>query len=440
MDDAPAPFEKEKRSKRPAPASPSDESPQRPRAKRVEGEAERARVGTGADEEPERNGVRRERPGQAGIAPGEKAQRDEGFLMALKSRSKGRAKLDRFDEEFNRLRIARPPNAGGCLADPLIVNPADVDDLAYEAFKAAPPEQLEELFRISAAGNFVEVDFVPLVRQRPAAAVVVRDASVPNFKKFKSVRGARAASRISAYSHRAQTNRTKRTPIALSLPDENDYVSGSESGAVSCSAAALTALAARRAGPSVPSASVRPSQIDELDQDDGDVLAGLHAPAAPARGKKKKSIFASVSDSESDGAGEGDEAPLGGRRVGRRATGRDSGGRSRAVVRDEEESEPEADEQRSPEPDLRLDVDYAPMDLSADMGPPRTATRQRKGTAVPSSSRQRTRESPAAAPGRSDSQVDQLITDDDEDGEVFSGFKRKKAPSASAGGSKRTRR
>lgn len=192
---------------------------------------------------------------------------------------------------------------------------------------------------------------------------------------------------------------------------------------------------------------MQPSQVDELDQDDGDVLAGLHAPAASARSKrKKKSIFASVSDSESDGGGEGDEAPLGGRRAARRATGRDSGGRRRAaVLRDEAESEQEADEQRSPEPDLRLDVDYAPMDLGAELTPPPASTRQRKGTAVPSSSHQRALQSleALATPGRSDSQVDQIIEDDDDDdddGVVFSGFKRKKASSASAGGSKRTRR
>ncbi|PWN41056.1 hypothetical protein IE81DRAFT_195963 [Ceraceosorus guamensis] len=161
------------------------------RRKRPTNDVERARVGAssearGTSASDAQSFFIREKGGKAGIAPGQKPDRDEVFLQALSTGS--RTKFDKFDQEFNKLRIARPQYAGGSLATTHFVNQEEADDQMFEAFKLARAEELDDLFSVS-HGNFVAVDFVPLIKrreQRPASTTI---DGRPNFKKFKQVRG-----------------------------------------------------------------------------------------------------------------------------------------------------------------------------------------------------------------------------------------------------------
>lgn len=113
------------------------------------------------------------------------------FLQALASQKRGKKKMDEFDAEFNKLRIARPvftqptsTSAGGPVVDANEVDAADAD---FEAFRRMAEDQID----MSVRGNFVQVDFVPLVRKtrttQNQAAERPEWRGVPNFKKFKVV-------------------------------------------------------------------------------------------------------------------------------------------------------------------------------------------------------------------------------------------------------------
>ncbi|CDW96879.1 hypothetical protein [Sporisorium scitamineum] len=165
----------------------------------------------------------------AGLANGAQPDTEPQFLQALNTqRAKGK-KMDDFDVEFNRLQIAKPGSQASGSLDRFVgsrsgrgaqqqkqtpgsnANHVDED---YEAFKKIAEEDL----RIHVRGNFVQVDFVPLVRKKKAAEEVTEvsrpsGADVPNFKKFRPKSAVRAVAKPAA----------SKPQIALTLPESNDY-------------------------------------------------------------------------------------------------------------------------------------------------------------------------------------------------------------------------
>ncbi|SPO24869.1 uncharacterized protein UTRI_01374_B [Ustilago trichophora] len=163
----------------------------------------------------------------AGLADGAHPDTEPQFLQALNTqRAKGK-KMDEFDAEFNRLQIAKPNTQTGTLdkfvgARTKQKAPAQnaATDEDYEAFK----QMAEEELRIHVRGNFVQVDFVPLVRKKPPqqqqqqAPNGVQDAGKPNFKKFRPKSTVvKLATKVAAVKAPA------RASIALVLPESNDY-------------------------------------------------------------------------------------------------------------------------------------------------------------------------------------------------------------------------
>ncbi|TKY85117.1 hypothetical protein EX895_006197 [Sporisorium graminicola] len=172
--------------------------------------------------------------GLAGLTNGAAPDSEPQFLQALNTqRAKGK-KMDDFDVEFNRLQIARPgsqtvsgsrdqfngPRPGKGAQQERQTQGFDTGyvDEDYEAFK----QMAEEELRIHVRGNFVQVDFVPLVRQKKAVdeepqVTPASGADVPNFKKFRPKSTAGSSSRAGARPTAA------RLQIALTLPESNDY-------------------------------------------------------------------------------------------------------------------------------------------------------------------------------------------------------------------------
>ncbi|CAO1626050.1 unnamed protein product [Parajaminaea phylloscopi] len=115
-----------------------------------------------------------------GKAAGEAPDVEPDFLQALAMKKKGkRAVVDDFDIEFNNLRLTKPAKDR---------DRGTYNDEQYEAWQAT---ELDD-FALP-VGNFVQVDFVPLLRKGPPASGERRGAEAdsrwagrPNFKKFKS--------------------------------------------------------------------------------------------------------------------------------------------------------------------------------------------------------------------------------------------------------------
>ena len=172
-----------------------------------------------------------------GLSNGAQPDSEPQFLQALNTqRAKGK-KMDDFDVEFNRLQIAKPnPQAASGSLDKFLgsrsgrtggqqqrqtsnSNAGHIDE-DYEAFKRMAEEEL----RIHVRGNFVQVDFVPLVRQKKAneesQAARPSNADVPNFKRF---RPKNATASGNAATRSAATTVSHKPQIALVLPEGNDY-------------------------------------------------------------------------------------------------------------------------------------------------------------------------------------------------------------------------
>ncbi|SJX61082.1 uncharacterized protein SRS1_12304 [Sporisorium reilianum f. sp. reilianum] len=165
----------------------------------------------------------------AGLSNGAQPDSEPQFLQALNTqRAKGK-KMDDFDVEFNRLQIAKPGSQASGSLDRFLgsrsgrgaqqqkqaqgSNAGYIDD-DYEAFK----QMAEEELRIHVRGNFVQVDFVPLVRQKKAVDQEARSSrgpggDVPNFKKFRPKGAGRSAAKPDA----------SKPQIALTLPESNNY-------------------------------------------------------------------------------------------------------------------------------------------------------------------------------------------------------------------------
>ncbi|CEH13995.1 hypothetical protein CBOM_01878 [Ceraceosorus bombacis] len=340
----------------------------------------------------------REKSGKAGIAPGQKPDRDEVFLQALSTGS--RTKFDKFDEEFNKLRIARPQYAGGSLATTHFVNQEEADDQMFEAFKLARAEELDDLFSVS-HGNFVAVDFVPLIKRREQRPASTAFDGRPNFKKFK------------------QAERPKRVPIAL------EHASGP--GEMFGDPAVRNASATRSHDTTQDLAVTATPEA-------GMFAATTGASARPRT--KKKSLFADPSESEE----EEEAKPIGSRRHAaassrpKQVSDVPSRGRRNkalaALYEDVEDLEdidesPGADEDAaSPEPDLRLDDDW-----ELDGADGSNASMRPQGGLASSRS---------AAPSKSHHR--RGGDDSDGDSVTFGGFKRTRRAPSSTAPSKRARR
>lgn len=114
-----------------------------------------------------------------GKAPGEQPDTEPDFLQALASKRKGKkAVVDDFDREFNNLRLTKPTRATRA--------EQNVDE-TYEAWQATDIDDFD-----LPVGNFVQVDFVPLMRKgKPGEATMSIPSNShgkPNFKKFKNKR------------------------------------------------------------------------------------------------------------------------------------------------------------------------------------------------------------------------------------------------------------
>lgn len=148
--------------------------------------------------------------------------KDDRFLQSLMTLKKSKKHIDAFDKEFDRLRIAKPAQsqAGSSKSKETTMLVRD-DELEDPDFVAWQKMSIED-FNIGAAGNFVQVDFVPLVRpERSNRSVTVGDSSTgssegnsstwqgrPNFKKFRC------------------KERAARKPIAMDLVEPDDYGTG----------------------------------------------------------------------------------------------------------------------------------------------------------------------------------------------------------------------
>ncbi|PWN36754.1 uncharacterized protein FA14DRAFT_159136 [Meira miltonrushii] len=148
--------------------------------------------------------------------------KDDRFLQSLMTLKKSKKNIDAFDKEFDRLRIAKPiqSQAGSSKNKETTMLVRD-DELEDPDFVAWQKMSIDD-FNIGAAGNFVQVDFVPLVRtERSNRSVTVGDTSTassegassawqgrPNFKKFRS------------------KDRATRKPIAMDLVQPHDYGTG----------------------------------------------------------------------------------------------------------------------------------------------------------------------------------------------------------------------
>ncbi|KAJ9477723.1 DNA damage response protein RcaA [Pseudozyma hubeiensis] len=167
----------------------------------------------------------------SGLSNGAQPDSEPQFLQALNTqRAKGK-KMDDFDVEFNRLQIAKPGTQSGSM-DKFLgsrsgragreqqqqdSNAGAIDE-DYEAFK----QMAEEELRIHVRGNFVQVDFVPLVRKKVVDEEVASrrgvGANVPNFKKFRP-KATTSSSRTAPPTAAAHA----KPRISLVLPESNDY-------------------------------------------------------------------------------------------------------------------------------------------------------------------------------------------------------------------------
>lgn len=154
--------------------------------------------------------VRNDPSHETGLSQGAPPDSEPQFLQALNTQRARGKKMDEFDAEFNRLQIAKPRTT----AQSQRTAHESVVDEDYEAFK----QMAEEELRIHVRGNFVQVDFVPLVRQKKDKdrSQTPQGTGVPNFKKFRPKGVAKPAPRPSASG-------SQRPQIALVLPESNDY-------------------------------------------------------------------------------------------------------------------------------------------------------------------------------------------------------------------------
>ncbi|KAN0061616.1 hypothetical protein ACQY0O_006464 [Thecaphora frezii] len=184
--------------------------------------------------------------GRNGVERGGQPDTEPQFLLALNTQKSRRKKMDEFDDEFNQLKITKPTAAGmrggrgGKAAEASSAKGRGekfVVDEDFEAFKRLAEEEL----RIDVRGNFVQVDFVPLVVKRatgnsgmsgsasstPQQSQPPEGQGVPNFKKFRSKsqssRASQPNSRMPGSRPQRGTASGRRQPVVMQLTESNDY-------------------------------------------------------------------------------------------------------------------------------------------------------------------------------------------------------------------------
>lgn len=161
-----------------------------------------------ARDPPLRNQVLREKAASSADTAGDT---DSKFLQAMSTSKRNKKGMDQFDRDFNLLRIVKPVRGGEGRQNKII---ADVEDPEYRAWEQMGPSD----FDINAAGNFVQVDFVPLVYQRSEEEERERNQRLeclhrewqgrPNFKRFRA------------------KQRARREPLAMKVDDGVSYGTG----------------------------------------------------------------------------------------------------------------------------------------------------------------------------------------------------------------------
>ena len=161
-----------------------------------------------ARDPPLRNQVLHEKAASSADTAGDT---DSKFLQAMSTSKRNKKGMDQFDRDFNLLRIVKPVRGGEGRQNKII---ADVDDPEYRAWEQMGPSD----FDINAAGNFVQVDFVPLVYQRSEEEERERNQRLeclrrewqgrPNFKRFRA------------------KQRARREPLVMDVDDGVSYGTG----------------------------------------------------------------------------------------------------------------------------------------------------------------------------------------------------------------------
>ncbi|GAC72769.1 hypothetical protein PANT_7c00267 [Moesziomyces antarcticus T-34] len=254
--------------------------------------------------------VRADTDAAQGLAEGAQPDTEPQFLAALDTQRAQVSAVDDFDADFNRLTIAK--TASGPLdrhvasrSTKAQTQPARKDaavDEDYEAFKRMAEEEL----RMHVRGNFVQVDFVPLVRKQTMRTATATSAG-PNFKKFR--RKAEAGAQ-------AQDAQVSRTQVALTLPESNDYGLGEayweHNDETSLPHEGAAATRRGRAKVALDPASVEAGSVDlgldDLDEESDDgadmttLLERRHGRpsqrASQARGRKRPVAMVDESDDE----------------------------------------------------------------------------------------------------------------------------------------------
>lgn len=324
---------------------------------------------------------------------GEDTGQDSRFLQAIATNRKTKRPLDNFDKEFNQLRIARPPGAGSSHlsqtappAEPskgkraasqkltdrpqaasvngYYVDVDEVDDPDYRVWQQMDADD----FDIHAAGNFVQVDFVPLVRKtfgpqrssfHPSSATSIGDGAQdslrssatwqgrPNFKKFKV------------------KERAGKMPVVMDLEETADFGTGTGYG--------------KGKGKERPRITVRRPVDDgegnrgvkEQGSRQGSEEVELMGPPPKAGPTQKRSVLADFSDEEDEEM----EIGKGAKRKGRKQSAAPPPSKvsSSRGLKIRETEEGEAEEEDHFVPDMTLDLDE---DITFGDGPTQAVARQ----------------------------------------------------------------
>ncbi|PWN30805.1 hypothetical protein BDZ90DRAFT_229801 [Jaminaea rosea] len=294
--------------------------------------------------------VIRSTPGPRGKGVGEKPDEEPTFLQALAMRKKGKkAVIDDFDREFNNLKLTKPARG---------VDEDRGRDEAYEAWEATRIDDWE-----TPVGNFVQVDFVPLMRKdgraRGGSAAASVDApskwaNLPNFKKFKPKGKAGSA---------PPQEKQRRAPVRMDLTEGQDFGLGEDY---------MDRPKAKAFG------------LAELEPEDDDTLRTHAGMGSQARRVAKSSamqrsqgVFTALQESDDEETQE----DRGGRRAGpsqRGAAAKGMQSRRRSTL-EEDDNEEEEDDDGEAYPDLRLPTNTGDYDMSISRSQRPPTSRNKRG-------------------------------------------------------------
>lgn len=234
---------------------------------------------------------------------------DSRFLLAMATNRKTKRPMDQFDKEFNQLRIARPPGAGivksnnkssqsmhssdsKARAAPrsitapgsghCYVDADEVDDPGYKTWQQMEADD----FDVHAAGNFVQVDFVPLIR-KDATGVAQRSGadmsrSLANSEGSRVSEGTQFRAEWQGRSNFKKfkvKERPVKMPIALDLEETADFGTGERY--------------IKGRGNNADRHSV-----DHMSEETSDIAEVVSATAKRGAHKQKRTVLAESSDEE----------------------------------------------------------------------------------------------------------------------------------------------